>query len=129
MIVLDKRYINWCEVEQYVEEFAESNQYNEFSGVFGLPRGGLCLAVMLSHRLEIPLLSAPCEGCIIVDDICDSGETLLHYLRNSSGIKKNNYTITTMIYKPNKLVPENYLVYGFKEVDERWIVFPWEKID
>ena len=38
-----------------------SNKYRDKSlkGVYGIPRGGLCIAVAISHALEIPLLNKP----------------------------------------------------------------------
>ena len=74
--------INWLELDQYVTKLAEKikkERIGYFSGVYGLPRGGLVPAVMLSHKLNLPLLMAPCRGCIVVDDIADTGTTLQHY--------------------------------------------------
>lgn len=119
-----KKYVSWEDVEKFIDSVA--NKYKNFNltGVYGLPRGGLTLAVMVSHRLDIPLLSAPVKDCLIIDDICDSGESLLHYVKNSSCMNKPLYTIATMYYKDNDLnvIPDFYL-YN-KEND--WIVFPWE---
>lgn len=106
-----KKYITWDEVTAYVEAVRDKYKDLNLCGVYGLPRGGLVLAVMISHKLNIPLLMSPAEGCLIVDDICDSGETLLHYKKNSSAIQKPKYIITTMIYKQGAFViPEYY--YG-----------------
>ena len=122
-----KEYVTWEQVEDFVTSICHRYRSERFTGVYGLPRGGLVLAVMLSHRLNIPLLSAPYHNCLIVDDICDSGESLLHYVNNSSGEDENSpiYHIVTMYYKPNKLgiEPEEY---GYVKGNE-WIVFPWEE--
>lgn len=48
----------------------------KFEGVYGFPRGGLCLAVALSHSLELPLLEEPKNNSLIIDDIYDTGYTL-----------------------------------------------------
>lgn len=118
-----KEYVKWEEIEKYIESVSKHYQDQKISGVFGLARGGLIFAVMLSHKMNIPLLTAPVENCIIIDDICDSGESLLHYYKNSSGNKVNKYHITTMYYKNNDLVlPEYY----FKEKGDKWIVYPYE---
>lgn len=121
-----KVYLTWEQVEKFVNIVKNKYVLEEpFTGVYGLPRGGLVLAVMLSHKLNIPLLAAPSDGCLIVDDICDSGESLLHYFQNSSGRSKKRYTIATLVYKENLLgvVPDCYLI---PETDDHWIVFPWE---
>lgn len=118
---MNKRILTWNDVEKYVGQVSE--RYKGVTGVYGVPRGGLVLAVMLSHRMNIPLLYAPVRGCLIVDDICDSGETMLHYDRNSSAFNKPLYHITTMMFKQGSLVTPEYY-WGEKGDD--WIVFPWE---
>ena len=120
---MNKVELSWNDVEQYIEKLQIKYEDQNISGVYGVPRGGLVLAVIISHRLQIPLLTAPTKDCLIVDDICDSGESLLHYVKNSSAVNKPLYHISTMIYKENNLViPEYY--WGLKE--DKWIVFPWE---
>lgn len=115
-------HVDWEQVETFLDEISViSDLYNlNFTGVYGLPRGGLVLAVMISHRLNIPLLLAPCKNCLIVDDIADTGISLEHY-----DIDKNEkqYYITTMYYhRQSKVVPDFY-VY---EKTDNWIKFPWE---
>lgn len=120
---MNKEYVNWYDIHEYIDFVCSNYKEQKITGVYGLPRGGLILAVMLSHRLNIPLLMSPTESCIIIDDICDSGESLLHYYKNSSGDKINKYHITTMYYKENNLVtPELW----YKEKEDKWIVYPWE---
>ncbi len=81
-----KRYISWEEVETLVkilhDNILESEE--DFDTIFGLPRGGLIPAVMLSHKTGISYFDAfrfsiPGNGhVLVVDDICDSGKTLQH---------------------------------------------------
>ena len=118
--------VTWSDVGDYLNRIAERIDPHDYSGVYGIPRGGLVLAAWLSHKLYLPLLFAPSPNCIIIDDICDSGETLLHYVRNSSNPDaNNNYFITTMFYKENNLEikPDFY----YKNKEDNWIVFPWEE--
>ena len=122
--------VTWKDVDDFVDYvhnvliLNQAFNISTISGVYGIPRGGLVLAVMLSHRLDVPLLSAPAEGCLIVDDICDSGESLLHYVKNSSGDDAKHYIIATMYRKQNAndIVPD----ISYKTKDDKWIVFPWE---
>lgn len=121
---MNKEYVEWAEIEEYLKKVKQQYEGQRITGVYGIPRGGLIFAVILSHMMNIPLLLAPVEDCIIIDDICDSGESLVHYYKNTSGNKKNKYHITTMYYKENNLVkPEFYL----KEKENKWIVYPWEE--
>lgn len=120
-----KKFVTWNAVETFVNDVVKEYKEKDISGVYGLPRGGLVMAVMLSHRLKVPMLTSPAQNCIIVDDICDSGESLLHYANQSSSDEIENYHIITMYYKKNDLgiIPEKYAATK----GEDWIVFPWEE--
>jgi len=119
----NKEYVQWSEVESFCDQVARKYKDADITGVYGPARGGLIFAVILSHRMNVPLLAAPCSGCIIIDDICDSGETMLHYANNTSGHSKPDYTIATMYYKEGALVKPDFYV---SEKSDKWIVFPWE---
>ena len=69
-------YFTWREFDESVEKIANKCSYKEFSGVYGVPRGGLCLAVALSHKLKIELISEPIKNSLIVDDVYETGITL-----------------------------------------------------
>lgn len=120
-----KCYLTWQNVDYFIDQLAKQYTHPfQFTGVYGLPRGGLVLAVMLSHRLHIPLLMAPTKGCLIVDDICDSGESLLHYMKNSSNPNAvTRYTIATMVCKRECPTPPDFFLF---QKDDEWVVFPWE---
>jgi hypothetical protein len=51
--------LTWHDFDRAVASIAERLHGRRFRGVHGLPRGGLVLAVSLSHRLELPLLPDP----------------------------------------------------------------------
>ena len=129
---MTKTYLSWADVESFVRTVADTFKSKEVSGVYGIPRGGLTLSVMLSHKMNIPLLLAPMDNCIIIDDIWDSGESMMHYVNNSSaGDDKPTYYTITMMYNINssdefdsKACPNYY--WGIK--DKNWIVFPWENV-
>ena len=120
-----KEIVKWEDIDNYINKVIEFYKDKNITGVYGLARGGLIFAVILSNKLNIPLLTAPIDNCIIIDDICDSGESLLHYYKNSSGIKKNKYHITTMYYKKNNLVDP---VFWYKEKKDNWVIYPWEAV-
>lgn len=92
-------------------------------GVYGLPRGGLVFAIWLSYKLDIPLLSHAASGCIIIDDISDTGRSLYHYRDNRTQF--NKYYITTMYYVKDSLVKPDFY-YKEKKVRD-WVVYPYEK--
>lgn len=106
--------------------------------IVGLSRGGLMPAVVLSHRLNVPMVPVTWQtrdgktkdkevlnnvkskynNILVVDDICDSGLTL----REISSILKAKYVV--LIDK----APEKFLVdYAGRICDsDEWIEFFWE---
>ena len=49
-------YFTWGEFDHSVEHIANKCKFLEISGIYGVPRGGLCLAVALSHKLKKKLI-------------------------------------------------------------------------
>ena len=53
--------------------------FKQIKNIYAIPRGGLPLAVSLSHRLNLPIIMNETEispQTLVVDDIFDSGATL-----------------------------------------------------
>jgi len=105
-----------ADIKKLAQKIKRLNQ--SFSAVWGPARGGLPIAVCLSHALDIPLAKRPADTSIlIVDDIADTGRTLRIYA-------KKNFTIATIFYhKQCCYAPSVWL----HEKGDQWIVFPWEK--
>lgn len=122
----NKKLVTWKEIENYVDKVVEDIRSKNLkpTGVFGVPRGGLILATMLSYKLNLPLLLNATADCIVVDDIADSGRTLLHFTNNDTQF--NDYYVTTMFYHQRSMVKPDFWVY---EKTDKWIEFPWEKVD
>lgn len=89
-----------------------------FSGVFGLNKGGLILAIRLSNILGLPLLMAPARDCIVCTDISDTGTTLEKYTNS------NYYTATLLMRDIAKPVP---VFIGERVISNHWVEFPWEQ--
>ena len=107
---------SWCEFDRSVEYIAKKCKFLEFSGIYGFPRGGLCLAVALSHKLKINLISQPIKNSLIVDDIYETGITLKTF-KNIEGAK--------FFVLFSKVSPTWWNSVHISEKSE-WIVFPWE---
>ena len=118
-----KVYVTYEQIHEYIEAVVQDLESKNIkpTGVYGPPRGGLIYATLLSYRLDIPLLLHAAKGCVIVDDIADSGRTLLHYTENDTQF--NKYYITTMFYHERSVVKPDFYVY---EKKNDWIVFPYE---
>lgn len=108
--------VTYEQVDQFVARVADICKKRPFCGVYGFPRGGLPIAVWVSHKAGLPLLMAPHDGALLVDDIADTGGTLKRYA--------GKYFIATMFYhRQSVVVPDLWL---FEKTNE-WIVFPWER--
>lgn len=118
-----KVYVSWEQVHEFIDGVV--NDLNKKgikpSGVYGIPRGGMIFATMLSYKLDVPLLLNAAKDCIVVDDIADSGRTLLHFTENDTQF--NKYYIATMFYHERSVVKPDF--YMFNKNND-WIVFPYE---
>jgi xanthine phosphoribosyltransferase len=110
------RTLSWHDFDQAVAAIADRIRGQSFSGIHGIPRGGLVLAVSLSHRLELPLLNTAEPGCLLVDDVYESGRTLEPY--------RELEACTTLVW----ISKQEPLWWQAVEVtaSSEWIVFPWE---
>ena len=113
------RHLHWHDFDQAVERIAVLLNDRRFTGIHGIPRGGLVLAVALSHRLELPLLPDPQPGCLVVDDVFETGRTLEPH-RQLEGAER--------VVWISKAEPEWWRAVEVTSSQE-WIVFPWESAD
>ena len=109
-------YYTWGEFDKSVEYIANKCKFLKFSGIYGVPRGGLCLAVALSHKLKINLIKEPKKNSLIVDDVYETGITLNTF----KGIEGAMFFVLF-----SKIKPTWWNTVFITEKSE-WIVFPWE---
>jgi len=118
---MKKVYLSWEEFDNMTGKLAKKiiETERQFDGIYGIPRGGLPIAVYLSHKLDLPLLLYPSKRSLVVDDISDDGKTL-----NSFRDKfiATLYTTDWTITQPNCWIDK-------KKSKDDWIVFPWEGED
>ena len=124
-MAVKKVFLSWDDVNDLLD-IIHAQCKDEIRYVTGVPRGGTLLAILYSHRFNIPYMefkSNHYPSMLIIDDISDSGKTFsdlkdqfpnpkygaLHY-KDTSEFKPDYYGI---------LIPENY----------GWIVYPWERED
>ena len=110
------RYFSWNEFDKGVDHIANQCKLLKLSGIYGVPRGGLCLAVALSHKLNIKLIEQPIKNSLIVDDIFETGITL----NNFKNIEGANFFVLVSKKKP---IWWNTVTLTYSK---EWIVFPWE---
>lgn len=121
----------------------------EFSGVLGLPRGGLNMAVIISHQLEIPLVLWGIPDPTIPDDAVAAEKRGAPYQSHmtvyvsswpmdprilivdeiaDTGHRlfpyKNHFIVTLFYHRQSIVIPNIWL---HEKKDDEWIVFPPEK--
>ena len=77
---------------------------------------GICLAVALSHKLNIKLIEKPIRKSLIVDDVYETGITLSKFKH----IEGANFFV---LFSKKKPIWWNAVNLSYSR---EWIVFPWE---
>lgn len=115
----NKLYLSWDDIQDSIEVLAQKIQEKklEIDSVTGLARGGLIPAVLLSHRLGLPYITYTNAKTLVVDDICDSGNTLVEVLAPFTAVLHYK---TTAKFQPT---------FYAQVVGDEWIVYPWERKD
>ena len=122
---IKKIFLTWDDVYELLDKIHEQCK-GTIDYVTGIPRGGTILAIMYSHRFEVPYMkytSNHYPKLLIIDDIADSGKTIFD-LRETMF----NPKFATLHYKTTSVAKPEY--YGQEISDDfGWIVYPWEKDD
>lgn len=120
-------HLSWGDIEQLVDSLADDIKESgkNFTLIAGVTRGGLVPAVMLSHRLGIPMVGIASNEMIehdhetlIVDEIYDTGKTI-------NKLRELNPRAKFAVLYSNRFLPELDFP-GVRQALDNWIVFPWE---
>ena len=130
-------HYTWNEFDEDIGKLANNAIRNEklfkckYTHIYGIPRGGLVVAVALSHRLErkfienkkdIEKINNYVEKVLVVDEICDSGNTLIGFLKS---IKKGEEMATLVIhYREGSFYEPTFRRIEIKT--QQFVVYPWE---
>ncbi len=146
---MEREVISWNQLGLLILELVKKIRSSSMKPdvVVGIARGGLPISMVIADRLRVPLdfiniksYKAPGvketlrvydvmfenvsgKTVLIVDDIADTGETLLfasNYMIRNKGAKEAY--LACLFMKPWSKVRPNFYV---KET-RSWIVFPWE---
>lgn len=105
--------------------------------VVGIPRGGLPLAVALSHYLDVPFHAASSKlsyaliadkDIIIIDDISDTGQELRQQLLYADRFGCTDVRTAVMVERAGTVQSATYS-WKYLSEDDGWIIFPWERFD
>lgn len=127
----EKEFLHWEWVDKQVMVLGETikDSVSEFMYISGIPRGGLIPGAYLSHYLGIKYIpyndakQLPLnlrKQVLVIDDICDSGMTLIE----AAGY---NFQTAALAYRYSSPFMPDW--YAEKITDDKWLVFPWEKED
>lgn len=106
------RSLSWKEVQGAAERLKD--RLPGVVAVWGVPIGGSVVAALLWASFEI--LDGPEDGCVVIDDLMDSGRTLEPWM-------KKGYRVDALYRKewsPARVAPEA------ENVGRVWLRFPWE---
>ena len=143
----NKLWYDWKEMRRDVNSLCREITLDKFDPnvIVGLSRGGLTPGVMMSHWMKKPFKSIKAalrdhpewedylprksdKQVLIVDDVCDSGET---FQRISNFIKERSDGVDVrfaVLYWNNEcnFTPHYYVNSIAKDSENIWIHFPWE---
>lgn len=119
--------MSWKEFDRATRFLARRIQKSKikYSALCGIPRGGLMVAIRLSHLLDIPLTESESldfmnKNILIVDDVADTGKTLQFYVLYG-------YPTATLYWNPESSIQPKFWIK--RKSPKEWIIFPWESKD
>jgi len=129
---MEVKKIEWSEYIELVTKLGDKleEHKDDFYGIFGIPRGGLIPAVMLSHRLDKPLIdwsfildsfNGNGKRMLLVDDVADKGKTIMRYVARG----RRSFIIATLHKKVSSVVTPHYSVELVP--DDVWLTYPYEQ--
>jgi len=117
----NKIILSWDDLEILVDILCEKiiTELPNIDSIYGIPRGGLIPAVMVSHKLGLPFAKAILPNTLVIDDIADSGITLDNTVGCYTAVL--HYKPHTSCFEPN--------VYAEKHEGDEWVIYPFERTD
>ena len=112
--------LSWEAVNLAADALASRWAEAPLSGVYGIPQGGSVPAVLVAHRLRLPLvgLDEIDQRTLIVDDLVDSGRTARDLFEQ----------IPSVLFDALYRKPASPTAWGQDATTvDGWIAFPWER--
>jgi len=112
------RILSWGEFDAAVASLALQAEAYGCQAIYGFPRGGLPLAVALSHKMGLPLAEHLGPHRLVVDDVFETGRTLSR-ARHLPGVLP--------VVWISKAEP-TWWKAAEVVTSQEWLVFPWESL-
>lgn len=109
-----KYSLTWLDFQSLCHELCEKIDWTKYDSIFPVIRGGVYPAIELSMLADVHIVWEPSTTSLVVDDICDSGQTIKRFL-------DQGLDVATLFHKGRCDAPTYYAVET-----QKWIVFPWE---
>tara|TARA_Y100000588_G_C14035036_1_gene830343 strand:+ start:308 stop:838 length:531 start_codon:yes stop_codon:yes gene_type:complete len=145
---INKKLITQATVSSYLSIIAQKMKNDNFMPdiVIGLSRGGLPPGIMMSHYLKKPFIPfetalrdfpvwksnttalGSVKKVLVIDDICDTGDTFKKLKDElSKELPDLDVKFASLHYnKPASFKPNWYGTLINKDIDDVWVVYPWE---
>lgn len=148
---MHKTIIDWSIIQRDTERLSEKivDSGININLIVALLRGGTIPATILSHKLDLPMLTVGIKSytgtvqsnlivyqqcrelesfkehtnILVVDDLVDTGDTL-HYVKQELCGRFNQVYTAVLYQKDNTLFKPDFHVT--EEPGTKWLVFPWE---
>ncbi|MDO8451625.1 MAG: phosphoribosyltransferase family protein [bacterium] len=140
--------VSWEEYHSLAQKLASSilSHPKRDQEIIAISRGGLTLGHMLSDLLRLPIATITIQSytdiqtqgsirvtgklhtsiagkrILLVDDVADSGRTLIRARTYLKKFHPKDISTVTMFYKPRSVVRPDY----FAQKTTKWILFPYE---
>ena len=140
--------VTWKDYHETAQKLAACilDHSEPFDKIIAISRGGLTLGHLLSDFLRIPISTMSIQSytdiqthgeihiterlrtCIrgqrilLVDDVSDSGKTLVRAIKYLKYLSPKKITSVTMFYKPHSIYRPDF----FARQTSKWIIFPYE---
>jgi len=126
----EKVLLDWEWVDSQIDKIGEKLEvFEKLQFITGIPRGGLIPAVLMSHKFGIPFIGLELaktlpgdlkRNVLVIDDIADTGDTLLQ-------LQRHKFKTATLARRySSSFTP---LIVGEDITNDDWLVFPWESIN
>lgn len=129
-----KTMYSWNDIvslcKRVVGEISTHEWRNRLTCIYAIPRGGMIPARILSELLDIRKVVTSLNDVsgddftLIVDDISDSGKTLVRLIARYQETKNLAYKVATIFVRDGTAYEPNFC--GERLHHDKWIEFPWE---